>query len=279
MRDRIVGLFSRSGDYLPAIALLGIAIVAVVLGLADLNTKQWLVVATFGGPIIAVGLGAWLALWQFLRSREAGEVRTRYLDNGVSRFKTNIGELTKVSVINFLVACELWRLFKDYPRESPLAPKEGDIPRFLPINDAWLSFDAVSISQEVLGIDEVAKWSSHIFADTTIAWKEYESQFYQPLRAYYRNGDGADQFVSDRTGVLAQLKELMDRLNAKATRHLALFDILTDVEIVMLRRGLTRHRQIAGLRDDTRIKRMIELIREKYAPIAKDYEERMGGTP
>jgi len=232
------------------------------------------VIATFLGPVVAVGVGGGLALWQFFSTREANQVWERYIQNGVSRLRSNILELTTLSLINYQIASITWRTFREYPKGSPLAPRPEDLSSFVDIDRSLLSFDPVTITQEILGTASVTKWCAHVFSDCTLALREYESQLSKPLSRYYDPNTPREAFIADRERVITDLRELIERANSKASRHGKLHDILYDIEIELLRKRVRRYEHIPAMRKRERIKQLIKLLEDEYEKIEAGSERK-----
>ncbi len=247
-----------------------------------LTADEWRTVATFAGPTVAVILAVLAGVWRFGREQEAREVRNRYLVEGISRLKRNLNALTTMSLLNYQTANQLWRTFRDYPKGSPLEPEPDSLPALVPVNPDIISLEPVAVAQEVLGIEEVALWCAYVFSDASLATQEYDAQVRQPLLSYYRS-ESPPQAFSNKKQVLEQLRQLIDEWNHKATRHGQVYNILYDVETYLLKKGITRHKQIPHLKDDSEIQRLAEMIVDGYRQIAaeveKERQQRRASTP
>jgi len=228
-----------------------------------LTADEWRTIATFVGPTVAVMLTAALGIWRFARELEAREVRDRYLVEGISKLKRNLNSLITVNMLNYQTANQLWRTFRDYPKGFPLEPNADDLPALVPIGPELISFEPVAIAQEVLGIGEVALWCGHIFADTSLATKEYEAQVRGPLLSYYKSASPPEVFAN-REAVLEELRQLIDYWNERAARHGQLFSIIHDLEATLLSKRLSLHRQVPGLKNDPGVKSLAALIVSGY---------------
>lgn len=238
------------------------------------------VAAAFIGPTLAVAIGGYLTVRHFFNTREATEVRQRYVTDGLSRLRTNILELNTISLMNYQIALELTSTLRDYDRESPLAPHPDALPELITVEPQLVSFQPVAVVTELLGESPFPKWWGHVFSDATLAYRLYESRLRQPMRRYYNPEVDSSRFAGNREETARTLVELTERMNKKATRHLPLHAILYDIELEFLHRDIRRYKQVGSLKKTPRVKELLAMMSDEYEKIEKESEiEREGSEP
>lgn len=229
--------------------------------------------------MLGVTLAGLLATWRFLRTREIQEVRARYLTNGISRLKANVGDLIQISAINYQIALELWRTLREFSHDSLLRPRPEDLPELIPVERSMWLFEPLAIAQELLGQEPIGAWCAHLFTDANIAYREYLSQVRQPLARYYdsaqRPSNPQERFRDDRTKTVEDVRSRIESLNQRATRHTTLYNVLHDIELRLLQRGISRHSQVPKFKEDGRVAELLSYLNGEYRPIKEEFEERM----